>query len=87
VDAAPVIPVSDTRLLSRLVDKVVYVIHWDKTPREAVMSGVKMLRDGGADIAGTILNHTDLRRHAIYGYGYGYGGYNYGSYYGRYYSE
>lgn len=87
IDAAPVIPVSDSRLLSRLVDKVVYVVHWDKTPREAVMSGVKMLREGGADIAGTILNHTDLRRHAIYGYGYGYGTYSYGSYYGKYYTE
>jgi capsular exopolysaccharide synthesis family protein len=87
IDAAPVIPVSDSRLLSRLVDKVVYVIHWDKTPREAVMNGVKMLRDGGAQIAGTLLNHTDLRRHAIYGYGYGYGTYSYGSYYGKYYTE
>jgi polysaccharide biosynthesis transport protein len=87
IDAAPVIPVSDSRLLSRLVDKVIYVIHWDKTPREAVMSGVKMLRDSGAQIAGTILNQTDLRRHAIYGYGYGYGTYSYGSYYGKYYTE
>lgn len=87
IDAAPVIPVSDSRLLSRLVDKVVYVVHWDKTPREAVINGVKMLRDGGAQIAGTILNHTDLRRHAIYGYGYGYGTYSYGSYYGKYYTE
>lgn len=87
IDAAPVIPVSDSRLLSRLVDKVVYVVHWDKTPREAVMNGVKMLRDGGAQIAGTLLNHTDLRRHAIYGYGYGYGNYSYGSYYGKYYTE
>jgi succinoglycan biosynthesis transport protein ExoP len=87
IDAAPVIPVSDSRLLSRLADKVIYVVHWDKTPREAVMSGVKMLRDGGANIAGTVLNHTDLRRHAIYGYGYGYGSYSYGSYYGKYYTE
>jgi capsular exopolysaccharide synthesis family protein len=87
IDAAPVIPVSDTRLLSRLVDKVIYVIHWDKTPREAVQNGVKMLREGGADIAGTILNHTDLRRHSIYGYGYGYGATSYGAYYGKYYSE
>lgn len=87
IDAAPVIPVSDSRLLSRLADKVIYVIHWDKTPREAVISGVKMLRDSGAQIAGSILNHTDLRRHAIYGYGYGYGTYSYGSYYGKYYTE
>lgn len=85
IDAAPVLPVSDTRLLSRLADKVVYVIRWDATPREAVLSGIKLLRDANADIAGTILNQADLRRHALYGYGdstYGYGGH-----YAKYYSE
>ena len=85
LDAAPMLPVADTRLLSRLADKVVYVVHWDKTPREAVISGLKMLRDAGADIAGTVLNQADMRRHAIYGYGYS--SYGYGSSYGRYYTE
>ena len=85
LDAAPMLPVADTRLLSRLADKTVYVVHWDKTPREAVMSGLKMLRDAGAEIAGTVLNQADMRRHAIYGYGYS--SYGYGSYYGKYYAE
>jgi succinoglycan biosynthesis transport protein ExoP len=85
IDAAPVLPVSDTRLLARLADKVVYVVKWDATPREAVMSGVKLLREAGADIAGTVLNQADLRRHAIYGYGYS--TYGYGSNYAKYYAE
>ncbi len=85
LDAAPVLPVSDTRLLARLADKVVYVIHWDSTPREAVLYGVKLLRESNADIAGTVLNQADLRRHAIYGYGYA--SYGYGANYAKYYSE
>ncbi len=85
IDAAPVLPVSDTRLLGRLADKIVYVVHWDSTPREAVMSGIKLLRDSNADIAGTVLNQADLRRHAIYGYGYS--SYGYGNNYAKYYSE
>jgi succinoglycan biosynthesis transport protein ExoP len=85
IDAAPVLPVSDTRLLARLADKVVYVVHWDSTPREAVISGVKLLRDANADIAGTVLNQADLRRHAIYGYGYA--TYGYGGKYAKYYAE
>lgn len=85
LDAAPVLPVSDTRLLARLADKVVYVVHWDSTPREAVMNGVKLLRDANADIAGTVLNQADLRRHAIYGYGYS--TYGYGANYAKYYSD
>lgn len=85
VDAAPVLPVSDTRLLARLADKVVYVVQWDSTPREAVMNGIKLLRDANADIAGTVLNQADLRRHAIYGYGYA--SYGYGANYAKYYSD
>lgn len=75
IDAAPVLPVPDTRLLARLADKMIYVVRWESTPREAVITGMKLLRDVHADIAGTVLNHADMRRHAIYGYGtaaYGY---------------
>jgi exopolysaccharide transport family protein len=85
IDAAPVLPVSDTRMLARLADKVVYVVQWDKTPREAVVGGLKLLRDANADIAGTVLTQADLRRHAIYGYGYS--SYGYGNAYAKYYSE
>jgi capsular exopolysaccharide synthesis family protein len=85
IDAAPVLPVSDTRLLGRLADKIVYVVQWDSTPREAVMGGIKLLRDANADIAGTVLNQADLRRHAIYGYGYS--SYGYGANYAKYYAE
>jgi capsular exopolysaccharide synthesis family protein len=85
IDAAPVLPVSDTRLLSRLADKVIYVVHWDCTPREAVVGGVKLLRDAHADIAGVVLNMADMRRHALYGYGYT--SYGYGNKYTRYYAD
>jgi Mrp family chromosome partitioning ATPase len=71
--------------LSRLADKVVYVVRWDSTPREAVANGLKLLRDANADIAGTVLNQADPRRHAIYGYGYA--SYGYGGKYARYYAE
>lgn len=85
IDAAPVLPVSDTRMLAGLADKVLYVVQWDSTPREAVANGIKLLRDAKADIAGIILNQTDLRQHAIYGYGYS--AYGYGGHYAKYYAE
>jgi len=85
IDAAPVLPVADTRLLARLADKVVYVVKWDSTPREAVMSGVRLMRDANADIAGVVLNQADMRRHALYGYGYT--TYGYGNKYTRYYAD
>ena len=85
IDAAPVLPVSDTRLLARLADKMVYVVRWDSTPREAVAGGIKLLREAHADIAGIALNQADMRRHALYGYGYT--SYGYGNKYTRYYSD
>lgn len=85
IDAAPVLPVSDTRMLARLADKMVYVIKWDSTPREAVAGGIKLLREAHADIAGVVLNQADMRRHAIYGYGYT--SYGYGNKYTRYYAD
>lgn len=85
IDAAPVLPVSDTRLLSRVADKMVYVVGWNTTPREAVASGIRLLQDANADIAGTVLNQADMRRHAIYSYGSAQ--YGYGTKYTRYYAE
>ena len=84
LDAAPVLPVADTRLLSRLADKALYVVEWNKTPREAVLSGIAMLRNAGTEVAGTVLNKADMRRHAMYGYGFSGRSHGYG---GRYYAE
>ena len=82
LDSAPVLPVSDSRALSRLVDKTVFVVRWAETPKEAAQSGVRELRNYGADIAGVVLSAVDTTKQAKYGYGDG--GYYYRSY-SRYY--
>ncbi len=78
LDSAPVLPVSDSRALSRLVDKTVFVVRWSETPKEAALGGVKELKNYGADIAGVVLNVVDTTKQAKYGYGDG------GYYYRRY---
>jgi succinoglycan biosynthesis transport protein ExoP len=85
VDAAPVLPVSDTRLLSRIADKMVYVVGWNATPREAVVAGLRLLHDANADVAGTVLNQADMRRHAIYSHDST--SYGYGTKYARYHTQ
>ena len=35
IDSAPLLPVNDTKILSRMADAVLFVIRWEKTPREA----------------------------------------------------
>ena len=78
LDSAPVLPVSDSRVLSRLADKTVYVVRWAETPKEAAVSGIRELKNFNADIAGVVLSAVDTTKQAKYGYGDG------GYYYKRY---
>ncbi|MBI1260832.1 MAG: polysaccharide biosynthesis tyrosine autokinase [Rhizobiales bacterium] len=78
LDSAPVLPVSDSRVLSRIVDKTLFVVRWAETPKDAAASAVKELRNYGADIAGVVLSIVDTNKQAKYGYGDG------GYYYRRY---
>ena len=78
LDSAPVLPVSDSRVLSKLVDKTVFVVRWAETPKEAAAGGVRELRNYSADIAGVVLSAVDATKQAKYGYGDG------GYYYRRY---
>lgn len=76
IDSAPLAAVSDARILSRLVDKTVFVVRWASTRREVVQMALRQLLDAGADMAGVVLSRVDVRKHA--GYGYGDSGYYYG---------
>lgn len=78
IDTPPVLAVADSRLLAGAADRVLYLVRWNKTPREAVRNGLKLLRETRANLAGLALSQVDRRRHARYGYG------DYGQYYGRY---
>jgi hypothetical protein len=60
-------------------------VGWNTTPREAVVAGLRLLHDANADIAGTVLNQADMRRHAIYSYSSA--SYGYGTKYARYHTQ
>ncbi|MBA4208064.1 MAG: capsular biosynthesis protein [Parvibaculum sp.] len=82
LDSAPVLPVSDSRVLSRLADETVFVVRWSDTPKDAAQSAIRELRLYQSNIAGAILVAVDASKQAKYGYGDG--GYYYGKY-SRYY--
>jgi capsular exopolysaccharide synthesis family protein len=92
IDTAPVLAVSDTLLMTPLVQTVCVVIHAGKTARNAVQRALGMLTGAGGRPAGVILNRMPRRRGSGYYYyyathGYGKGAYgSYGSYggYGGY---
>ena len=76
LDSAPVLAVSDTRVLSRLADKCIFLVRWADTRRETALSGYRLIADAGADIVGVALTMVDVKKHA--GYGYRDSGYYYG---------
>ncbi len=78
VDAAPILPVVDSRILARVCDTTVFVVRWHETPRDAARDAVRHLRDADADVAGVALAQVDLKKQRRYGYGSTY------YYYGRY---
>ncbi len=82
IDSAPVLPVNDTKVLTRLVDTVVFVVRWERTPRRASIDAVRALRDVHAPIAGAVLSRADTKRFHYYSFGYG----GYYSAYSRYYA-
>ncbi|WPZ37233.1 polysaccharide biosynthesis tyrosine autokinase (plasmid) [Thalassobaculum sp. OXR-137] len=78
IDSAPALAVADARLLGRVADRVIYLVRWGTTPRDAVRSGIKLLRQAGVPLHGVVLSQVNQKKHARYAYG------DYGQYYGRY---
>jgi succinoglycan biosynthesis transport protein ExoP len=81
VDSAPILPVTDTKILTRLVDAVLFVVRWERTPRDAAVDAMKTLRDIRAPIAGVALTRADAKRFHYYSFGYSGYYYSYAKYY------
>jgi succinoglycan biosynthesis transport protein ExoP len=84
IDSAPLLPVNDTKTLARLVDTVVFVVRWEKTPRAAIANAARILMDLGAPVAGIVMARADSKRYHYYNYGYH--SYGYDSYH-KYYTD
>ena len=69
-DSAPIMVVPDSRILSGLVDKTIFVVNWDSTPKKVIHSALHLLiKDGHANLAGIVLQKVDLHKYGRYGYG------------------
>jgi len=68
IDSPPVAAVSDSFTLSGLVDKSIYVVRWEDTPRNVAVAGIRQMYEAGGDIAGIVLSRVDIKKHARYGY-------------------
>ncbi len=68
IDAPPVGPVADASILAGHADKVVFVVKWRDTSREAVAEGIRYLGDRSklAGIALTMVDGPKLPRYGRY---------------------
>jgi succinoglycan biosynthesis transport protein ExoP len=69
LDAPPVLPVADAKILAPLVDGVILVVQPGHTTREAARQAVEALRQVKARIIGVVINRVELSR-SHYGYYY-----------------
>ncbi|MEO1292982.1 MAG: polysaccharide biosynthesis tyrosine autokinase, partial [Pseudomonadota bacterium] len=69
LDAPPILAVPDAKIIGRDVDTVLHVIHWNKTPKDAVDTATKLFQDSGTPITGCVIAHLDARKAAKYSYG------------------
>lgn len=67
IDSAPVVAVSDPRVLARIADGVVFVVKADETTHQLAKKGVKRLLDLDAHIIGTVLNQVTSKMKSKYG--------------------
>lgn len=82
LDSAPLVTVTDTIIISGLVDGTILVVRSGSTTFDIAKRGVKLLKDANSRIFGAVLNALDTERHGYrymypyyhyYQYGYGYG--------------
>ncbi len=71
LDAAPVLPIADTRTLAMKADTVVMVARWRSTADHAIRAALRMLPHRHVPIAGIVLTQVDVRKQAKFGYGDG----------------
>jgi capsular exopolysaccharide synthesis family protein len=76
IDGPPALPVIDALALSTMVDKVLFIVEWNRTSRANISEALKVLRPEAHRIAGIVLNKVDLNQQRGYGYR---GGYEYRS--------
>jgi len=69
VDTPPILVGTEAAQLAPLVQNVVFVVQWGKTPREVVLGGLRQIVEVGGRLAGVVLSQVDVRRYRRYGEG------------------
>jgi succinoglycan biosynthesis transport protein ExoP len=72
IDSPPLAAVTDSAVLSTLVDGTVFVVRAFKTSKQLARQGLRTLHDVDARVVGTVLNAVNLNKHEYSYYHYYY---------------
>ncbi len=59
IDAPPLLPVVDARVIAQQADSIVFVAAWRRTPRQLAKEAIKTLGPSAAKIVGAVVNQVD----------------------------
>lgn len=71
LDTAPVLAVTDARILAKHADAVVFSTLWRQTAIPIIRAALNVLRDSNVKVTGVILNKVDIKAQSAYGEGQG----------------
>jgi capsular exopolysaccharide synthesis family protein len=66
IDSPPITAVTDSVLLSRMVDCVLLVVRANKTPKEIVKNAIGMIQGVNGHLIGALLNGIEMEKNAYY---------------------
>jgi len=75
VDSPPLLAVTDAAVLAVNSDGAIMMTRYGATKRDQLTESVRILKDVGATLLGTVLTMTPLRGRGTYSYRYSYYGY------------
>ena len=69
LDAPPLLPVADARVLASKADTCVLVVRWRKTQDHAVRAALRLLPSEHVRLSGVVLSRVDMRKQTRFGFG------------------
>lgn len=68
LDTPPTLVTADVLALSRLVEKVVFVVRWGHTRQESALEALKQIVDAQGSVAGVVMSRVVAKQYRQYGY-------------------
>lgn len=68
IDSPPIVPFTDSVLISKMVDGVLLIVQGGKSSRSIVRRSTQILNEVGAKVLGVVLNNVNLHREDYYYY-------------------